>query len=254
MSATLGAMEAGLKHVTVEQNSLGGTVAKFPRGKLVMTAPAHLPIVGEVNFREALKEELIGFWDEAQKKTGMKINTGERLVGIETQESGSFVVKTDKSSYKTRSVLLALGRRGTPRLLGVPGEQLPKVIYSLIDPSEYAGKSVLVVGGGDSALEAACSIAEEVGSTVNLSYRSDAFSRAKKKNRERVERLVASGNLQVLFGSTVKAIEPATVSIVQGDKTFELPNDAVIVCAGGILPTPLLEEIGIRMETKFGTS
>jgi thioredoxin reductase (NADPH) len=254
MSATLGAMEAGLSHATIEQSALGGTVANFPRGKLVMTAPAELPLVGPVKFTETSKEELVGFWQQIQRDTGMEIQCDERLTGIERSDEGLLVVKTDKDQYLARTLLLAIGRRGTPRTLGVPGEELAKVTYSMIDPQQYADQAVLVVGGGDTALEAACSIVEETNATVTLSYRSEAFSRAKKKNRERIAAAEADGRVSVLMSSVVTSIESDQVLISRGDELLELGNDVIIVCAGGILPNWLLEDIGVGMETKYGTA
>lgn len=251
-AASLGALSHKMRCVTVEQDSLGGTVANFPRGKLVMTAPVEIPLLGKVNFRETTKETLIEFWQDAEKKTGLKINYRERVEKIDRTDQG-FVIKTDRDTYKSRAVLLSLGRRGTPRKLGAPGEELSKVVYKLIDPQEYRGKKVLVVGGGDSALEAATSIANEPGTTVAISYRSEGFSRAKQKNRQLVDETAAAGRLQVLLSSTVDLITETHVEISQGDQVHKLENDAVIICAGGILPTPFLRDCGILVETKHGT-
>ena len=149
---------------------------------------------------------------------------------------------------------MAIGRRGTPRKLGVPGEELPKVVYRLIDPEQYRNMHVLVVGGGDSALEAACSIAEQPGTTVTLSYRSDAFGRSKQKNRDRLQALENSRRIKVMLSSSVKYVGEESIAVEQKGETYELRNDAVIVCAGGILPTPFLKQVGIMVETKFGTA
>jgi thioredoxin reductase len=164
-----------------------------------------------------------------------------------------FIVKSDKNEYHTRAVLLCIGRRGTPRKLGVPGEEMPKVVYRLMDPSQYQNMHVLVVGGGDSAIEAATTISDEPGTTVTLSYRSEAFSRVKEKNRQRVKECEASGRLKVMLKSQVQNIESDKVKIKWEDQVLELPNEGIIVCAGGILPTGFLKDLGIEVDTKFGT-
>ena len=159
-----------------------------------------------------------------------------------------------RHTYHTKTVLLAIGRRGMPRKLDVPGEDLPKVVYRLTDAEQYRGKRVLVVGGGDSALEAAASIAEQAGAKVLLSYRSEAFSRAKEQNRQRLRVAEEKGRLKVLFKSNVKRISEKSVQIDYEGKLLELKNDAVIISAGGVLPTPFLKQIGIEVETKHGTA
>jgi len=250
-SASLSAKQHGLRVVTLEQDSLGGTVYNFPRGKIVMTAPVNLPIIGKVKTRETTKEALLKMWLAIEKKTQLKINYKEKMNDIKPTDNG-FEVITNKATYQTRAVLLTIGRRGTPRKLGVSGEELPKVIYNLMDPAEFAGKHVLIVGGGDSALEAALSIADEQDAHVTISYRSESFSRAKQKNQDKIEAAVKSGNLKLILPSTVKSIDENNVILNVGDNEKEIKNDGVIVCAGGILPTPFLKEIGIEVETKHG--
>jgi thioredoxin reductase/NAD-dependent dihydropyrimidine dehydrogenase PreA subunit len=252
-AASLTALSKKMRVVTVEQESLGGAVFQYPRGKLVMTAPANLPIVGRVNFRHTSKEQLLQFWRDAEQKSGVKINYRERVDRIEPEGTG-FRVHTTKGSYSTRSVLLAIGRRGTPRKLGVPGEELPKVVYRLIDPEQYAGQNVLVVGGGDSALEAAASIAELGNTKVVLSYRGEAFGRAKQGNRARVSAATENGALRVMLNSNVKLIGAKEVAIEQTGQMHRVPNDSIIVNAGGILPSEFLRSIGIHVETKYGTA
>jgi len=254
ISASLGAMEKKLRFVTVEQeDAFGGTVYHYPRNKVVMTAPVELPIIGKMKFGEVSKEKLLEFWQGVLQKTGLKINFFERMETIKPDGQG-FIVKTSKTEYRTRAVLLTIGRRGTPRKLGVPGEEQPKVVYRLIDPEQYRKQHVLVVGGGDSALEAALACADEPGTSVALSYRSEAFARVKEKNRKRLEEAQKAGRVQVLLKSNVKQIESGKVVLDHDGKRIELRNDAVIVSAGGVLPTPFLKEIGILVETKYGTA
>ena len=190
-------------------------------------------------------------WLAIEKKTKLKINYKEKMDDIKQTENG-FEIITNKNSYHTRAILLTIGRRGTPRKLGVPGEELPKVIYNLMDPAEFAGKHVLIVGGGDSALEAALSIAEEQDSQVTISYRSDSFSRAKQKNQDKIAEAVKKGTINLILPSTVKLIEKENVILNVGEKEETIKNDGIIVCAGGILPTPFLKQIGIEVETKHG--
>ena len=253
-SASLRSMEKKLRYKTLEQDSLGGTVFQFPRGKLVMTAPVDLPLIGEMKFTETTKEELLEFWQGVETKTGVEISYHERVEAITPHENGGYEVKTNKGCHHTRSVLLTIGRRGTPRKLGVEGEEMSKVTYRLIDPEQYKNQHVLVVGGGDSALEAATSIADQPGTTVTLSYRSGAFGRAKRKNRERVDQAVEAGRIKLMFNSNVKSFTSDSVTIDHQGDVVELPNNAAIICAGGILPTGFLKETGINVETKHGTA
>ncbi|TAJ81688.1 MAG: FAD-binding protein [Gallionellaceae bacterium] len=257
LGAALTAIDKKMNYMLVEQEeSLGGAIFQYPRNKIAMTAPVKLPVIGEMHFKEVSKEKLLEFWHGIINRTGIKINLNERMEGVTPTDKG-FTVKTSKGSYETRAVLLAIGRRGTPRKLGVPGEELPKVVYRLIDPEQYKNMHVLVVGGGDSALEAAMAIAEEPGTTVSLSARADsfgaAFSGAKAKNRDRLQVMSDSGKIKIYLKSGVKSIDKTTLVIKYGDQESEIPNDAVIVCAGGTLPTPFLKSIGVMVETKFGT-
>lgn len=255
ISAGLSAIAHKLRYKIVEQeDSLGGAVYHYPRNKLAMTAPVKLDLIGTVRLgTEVQKEKLLAFWHDIVGKTGLTMNFNERFEGLTPHAEGGYEVRTSRGSYHAHSVLLALGRRGTPRKLGVPGEALPKVVYRLVDAEQYAGRHVLVVGGGDSALEAAVALAAEPGTTVTLSYRSEAFSRVKEKNRQQLDDAVRRGRLSCLLKSQVKLIEETQVHLaLDGGETRVLPNEHIIVCAGGELPTPLLKSIGIRFETKFG--
>lgn len=253
LAATLGAMEKKLRSVTLEQeDSLGGTVYHYPRNKIVMTQPVVLPIVGKAKLGEITKEDLLAFWQGIVDRVGMKLNFRERVERV-TAVEGGYMVKSEKAEYLTRNVLLAIGRRGTPRKLGVPGEESSKVVYRLVEPEQYIGKKVLVVGGGDSAIEAAVAMAGQLSTKVILSYRGDAFGRVKQKNREHLAAAEQAGKLTVLLSSTVAKIDPGHVHIDHDGKVVCHENDGVIVCAGGVLPTGMLKEMGIKVETKYGT-
>jgi thioredoxin reductase len=216
-----------------------------------MTAPVDLPGYGKVKLRETTKEALLELWVDVIDRTDVQINYDEKVDAIKKQE-GLFLVQTETGSYRAHAVLLAIGRRGTPRKLEVPGEHMEKVVYALVDPEQYRNKKVLVVGGGDSALEAAQGIEAEPGTHVTLSYRSESFSRAKSANRERVENAAEYGSLDIRLESTVVEIRKRSVLLQLRDEQVEIENDAVIVCAGGILPTAFLRSVGIEVETRHG--
>ncbi len=251
ISAGLGAIEKQLRYVLIEQEeSLGGAIFHYPRNKVAMTAPVNLPLVGKMKFSEVSKEKLLEFWQDVVTRTQLKINTGERMESIRREE-GIFIVQTTRKTYRTRAVLLAIGRRGSPRKLDVPGEDLPKVAYRVADPRQYANQKILVVGGGDSAVEAAIACSEYA-AEVTLSYRSEAFSRLKSKNRDRLEDLRKAGKIKVLLSSTVTAIHEDRVELQENKTSLVLANDVIIVSIGGMLSIDLLKSMGIHFETQFG--
>jgi len=252
LAASLAAKEQHLRFVTVEQeDSLGGTVYHYPRHKLAMTSPMRLPLVGKLKLGEVRKEALLAFWIDVVDRAGLQIEFGNRMLAIDSIKGG-FRVKTQKREMDTRHVLLAIGRRGTPRQLNVSGEDLPKVVYRLIDPEQYRDKQVLVVGGGDSAVEAALAISEVPGSVASISYRGSAFSRIKSANRDRLQRSQERKHLRVLLNSEVQQISATAATLAHNGNAFTIANDAVIVCAGGVLPTQFLRSLGIEISTHFG--
>lgn len=252
LSATLQAKQENLSVVTLDQEKdIGGTILSFPRQKVVMTQEMEIPLHGKVKRGEILKEDLIDLWQGIVSKNRVEINLGHKVEEI-VRENGHFFVKSHDQAFKTRRVLLTTGRRGTPRKLGVPGENSSKVTYKLIEPEQYVGRKVLVVGGGDSAVEAALALAKQPGTTVTLSYRKDSLSRIKEKNRELVNSAISSGQVSMLFNSQVSKIESGSVSMTQEGKQFDLANDFLFVFIGGELPSGFLKKIGVDMETKFG--
>ncbi len=255
ISGGLSAIQHGLRYKLIEQeDSLGGSVYHYPRNKIAMTAPVKLALVGSIKMGEIQKEKLLEFWDDVVAKTGLKLSFREQMENVERRADGVFVVQTNKGTYSTRAVLLAIGRRGSPRKLDVPGEESSKVVYRLIDAEQYRDMAVLVVGGGDSALEAAIALSEQPGTRVCLTYRGDAFARVKAKNRLRLAQQERAGRLRVMLQSQVVSILQKTITVSYRGENQELDNDAVIVCAGGVLPTPLLQKVGIEFETKYGTA
>lgn len=250
ISATLTAKQNNLNFLTLEQESLGGTVFNFPRKKVVMTSPMEIPLYGKVKLSETSKLELLELWNDVFNKNDIKINEHEKVEHIE-KAGKIFTVKTSKSSYTSKSVLLSIGRRGTPRKLGVAGEEKEKVAYKLLEPELIKNEKALVVGGGDSAIESALLIANE-GNEVSISYRSENFSRLKPKNLENINKAAESGLVKLIFNSTVKEIKDKSVILNIGDEEKEIENDLVYIFAGGELPTKFLEKIGIHITRRFG--
>lgn len=247
LAATASAHQRGLSCVTLEQErDLGGTIFHYPRRKLVLVEPLDLPLWGALTREEYAKEELLAVLQELVERFGLDVRFGQRVLGV-AREDGVFVARTANGTlFRARTLVLALGRRGTPRKLGVPGEELPKVMYQLVDAESYKGRRVLVVGGGDSAVEAAVGLARQAGNEVTLSYRREKLVRVRKKNDERFSALLASGRVRTLFGSQVVEIAPERVRLELGGETIDLPNDDVFVFAGGEPPFELLRHAGVR--------
>jgi putative YpdA family bacillithiol system oxidoreductase len=250
ISASLRAIESKLNYISIERDEVGGTVAKYPRQKLVMTSPVEFPLTGKFNKTELSKEELLSFWNTVLQRVDFKIRANENVENIQKGGDGIFVIVTNKGQYRSHTVVLALGRTGTPRKLGITGEELPKVMYRLIEADHYINKKILVVGGGDSAIEAAMGLGHQRGNKVVLSYRKEAFSRIKDRNAKRLADCVRTGKVHVVFNSNpVEFKEDAVVLEVNGEQ-LEIANDFVWIFAGGSPPNEFLKKIGVEFGSR----
>ncbi len=245
ISASLRATENGLTHMTLERETVGGTVSKYPRQKLVMTSPVEFPIFGKIRQTALSKEDLLALWQKVMERADLNIKTGEGVDAIRRAEDGIFTVQSGQGIYRSRTVVMALGRAGTPRKLGVPGEDLPHVLYRLIEADHYTNNNILIVGGGDSAVEAAMGLAHQPGNKVTMSYRRGEFSRLKERNTKRIEEHIRSRKVEVLFNSMPTEFRLGSVLIDCGGEIKELPNDYVWIFAGGTPPTEFLKATGI---------
>jgi len=254
LSTSLAALDAGLRFVTLEKEDLGGTVRHYPRKKVVMTRPVMVPGYGKLPVREIQKEELIGLWEDMASSRGLRVNTGETVTAVERVGDHHFRVRTARAVYEAGRVILAIGRRGVPRKLGVPGEDgAAHVAYSLREPEAFTDDRILVVGGGDSAVEAALALAEQPGNRVRVSYRGSAFSRIKPANQERAERALSDGANEVLWETSPTEVLPDRVRLDAGARgALEVPADQVFVFIGGEMPTAFLRASGVEIETHFG--
>ncbi len=253
ISAALMAKKIGLSAVVLEQNSLGGTVYTFPRAKIVMTAPMDLPLYGKVKLYDTSKDELLSLWNKVINENSLEIVENTKVEQILPIADGEFKVSTEQGqTYRCQNVLLAIGRRGSPRKLNIPGEDKQKVAYRLLEPERLSNKKVLVVGGGDSAVEAALLLQEE--NEVILSYRKDRFSRIKPKNKAKVEEAIAAGTMSVIYRSNLAAIndESVLLKVEDEEEVRMIPNELVYIFAGGELPTRFLEKAGVAITRRFG--
>lgn len=250
LAAALGLREAGLSIRILEQGKVGGTIAHYPRGKVVMTDTVKLPGWGKFGAKTISKESLLGTWHKIVEKNRLPIEEGAKVTGISGSD-GAFLVETSRGAVAARKVILATGVRGSPRMLGVPGEELPKVTYSLIDAEEYAGLKVLVVGGGDSAIEAAVQLSAHA-SDVTVSYRQKSFGKCREANRRAIAELAAAGKLRLLMESQVAAVEPRSVRLSTAEGELELINDKVVACLGGELPAAFLKSVGVSVRRHHG--
>ncbi|MGQ0614485.1 MAG: NAD(P)-binding domain-containing protein [Planctomycetaceae bacterium] len=259
LACSLEAKRLGLRFVTLDQEQgVGGTVAKYPRRKLVLTQPVDLPLHGRLARTTYTKEELVTLWRDIAARHRLPIEAGETVTALHRDAEGAYAVETAARHWKARHVCLALGRRGAPRRLGVPGEDLAKVATSLLDAHSYRDRRLLVVGGGDSAVETALALAEQPGNEVTLSYRKESFFRIRSRNEQRLKEAVAQKRLEVLFGSEVRAIRPEEVELVftagPEPRTRTIANDEVFVMAGGVPPMELLARAGVSFDPALRTA
>lgn len=249
LSAALEAHRRGLRYVVLEQGTLADTVRRYPRHKVLFAEPLSIPLYGDLWIADASKESLLQVWETIVANTGLRIRTGRRVEQV-IRSGDRFRIVAGGVEFHARAVVLAMGRRGTPRRLGVPGEELPKVFYDVAEMEEFAGRRVLVVGGGDSALESALGLANQPGTTVHLSYRGEDFRRVKERNLEKLEAAAQAGRIVVLLRSQVREIRPEVVVIDTGGEPMILPNDEVIIRIGGDAPHAFLQQLGIRIVQK----
>ena len=249
LSAGLEALRRRLSYVVIEQGSLADTVRKYPRHKILLAEPVSIPLFGDLWIADSSKESLLHVWETIVASTGLIVHTGARVENI-GREGPMFRVETPVATYLARRVVLAIGRRGTPRRLGVQGEELDKVFYDIVEMEAFAGKRMLVVGGGDSAVESAMGLANQKDTNVVLSYRGEAFSRIKERNREKIEKAIATVGVKVMFRSEVREIRPDVVVLEHEGNAMILPNDYTIVRIGGDAPYAFLERLGVRIVQK----
>ena len=249
LSAGLEAHRANLRYLILERGNLADSIRRYPRHKILMAEPVKIPLYGELWVSDASKETLLQVWQTIIERTGLRVDTGQEVTEIARGPDG-FLVRTPDRTCAARHVVLALGRRGSPRKLAVPGESLPHVFYDIVEMEAFRGSRVLVVGGGDSAIESAVGLAHQAGTKVYLSYRGDAFARLKDRNREKLEALAKTGRIEVLLESRVKEIGAETAVLEVGGGWKTIPLDYVVIRIGGEAPYDLLRRAGVSIVMK----
>jgi putative YpdA family bacillithiol system oxidoreductase len=249
LSAALSAHKHGLKYLALERGEIASTIRNYPRHKFLMEEPVEMPLYGSLWVADSTKEALLDVWENIIHNTGVNIRTNEKVESIR-RESAGFVVSTMDAHYRGKKVVVAIGKHGTPRRLGVPGEELPKVTHRLMEAEQYAGKNMLVVGGGDSAVEAALALSRQSGNRVVLSYRKPQFNRLKQRNLEKIEAAMKDGSVKAMFNSEVVEILPNAVLLRIDGKTTSVANDFVVVSIGGEPPKEFLQKIGVEIIAK----
>ncbi|HVO18820.1 MAG TPA: NAD(P)-binding domain-containing protein [Anaeromyxobacter sp.] len=252
IATSLGLKVRGIPFHLVDQDTMGGSVTHYPRRKLAMTETVDLPMWGKFGRKTISKEDLLDTWERILGKAGIEVEEGTKVVGIEGND-GAFKVQRERGdAIPAAKVVLAIGRRGTPRRLGVPGEHLAKVVYRLSDPEQYQDQRVLVVGGGDAALEAAIQLAEESTAEVALSYRGAELARCREANRLKFTALSEAGRIHPFLPSQVLEVRAKDVRLQFGEQQAVLPNDFVIVNIGGELPLEFLSKVGVNLRRYRG--
>lgn len=252
ISGSLTAKKHGLKFLLIEQDTLGGTVFTFPRKKLIMTSPMDLPLYGKLKLFETSKSELLELWQTVLNRNNVTVSENSKVESI-FSEDGIFKVTTiNGDNFSAARILLATGRRGTPRKLGIPGELKEKVAYRLLEPEDISGKNIIVVGGGDSAVESALLLSDN--NHVILSNRNEVFNRIKPLNTIALNKAVASGKIDVRLKTNLVSIEDDHILLANGNNgdSVQIKNDLVYIFAGGELPTQFLEKAGIKITKRFG--
>jgi thioredoxin reductase/NAD-dependent dihydropyrimidine dehydrogenase PreA subunit len=249
LSAGLGAHLAGLSYVILEQGNLADSVRKYPRHKILLAETSRVPVYGRLWVGNASKETLLNVWEAIIAENGLKILTGRRVEEISSL-GGMFLLRAGQEVVRARRVVLAMGRRGTPRRLGVAGEDLPNVYYDIVEMEAFASRRVVVAGGGDSAAESALGLANQEGTTVHLVHRGERFGRMQASLQTKLAKAVAERRVTLTFSASIREIHQDFLILDVGGRPHRMPYDDLIIRVGGEAPVHMLESLGIRIVRK----
>lgn len=250
LNAALAAAERGWRYLVLEKSKIANTIENFPEGKWVYAEPDSKPAKGKLWLDGATKEDLIARWHQIIHDNDLAVHTEEAMTSATKESDGTFTVKTEQGEYRTRKIIIASGQRGNPRYLKVPGEEQERVYHRLYAPRKYKNEKIIVVGGGNSAIEAALTLSEQ--NDVTISYRKDEFSRLFKDNREQMDAAIEEGRITTIFNSNVTDFGDgvATVSVDdEGEQQLEFDHAFVLI--GAEVPVKFLKSLGLRLENEW---
>lgn len=251
LNAALAAQEKGMRLVVLEKEKIANTIENFPEGKWVYAEPDKTPPKGKLWLDGARKEDLVKRWHQMIEENNLDVRTNEGLKSLERQRDGSFIARTGKNEYRARRIILATGQRGNPRKLGVPGEDRENVYHRLYSPKHYQDEDIIVVGGGNSAVEAAVTLAER--NRVKLVHRRDEFGLVFQDNRRKIGEAVEQGKVEIIWNAGVTEFgeKEATVEVKGENRPRKIPYQHAFVLVGADLPSAFLKSLGIRLENEW---
>ncbi len=253
LNAALAAKEMGLRTLVLEKSKVANTIENFPEGKWVYAEPDQSPPKGKLWLDGARKEDLIERWHQIVKENALELHTEEGLKSLEKQNDETFRVISEKAEYRARRVILASGQRGNPRKLKVPGEDQERVYHRVYSPRHYHGEKILVVGGGNSAAEAALTLSEQ--NQVTVSYRGEQFYRLFKDNEALINEAIASGRVKPIFNSNVVEFgeRQTTLEVEKGGHKIreKVDFDHAFVLIGSEFPGKFLKSLGLKLENEW---
>jgi thioredoxin reductase len=249
LSAGLSAHLAGLSYVVLEQGDLADSVRRYPRHKILLAENSRVPVYGRLWVGNASKETLLSVWEAIISENGLEILTGYRVDAV-LRLGESFVVRSGERSVRARRVVLAMGRRGTPRRLGIPGEDLPNVFYDIVEMEDFAGRRVVIAGGGDSAAESVLGLANQAGTVVHLIHRGETFDRMQPSLQAKLKKAVTERRVNLVLKARIREIHADVLIVDVGERTHKLSYDDLIVRVGGEAPVHMLEGLGVRIVSK----
>ena len=236
-----------LSHVLFERREIGNTVFDYQLGKYVMAEPSKLPLRGKVEFVAGSREQVLTAWQRAVKEQGVRLVNAD-IGAIRPAEDDHFEISSGSERYLARHVVLAIGTQGSPRRLGVPGDDLPHVFYTLSDPAAVRDRDVLVVGAGDAAIENALALSGH--NRVSILNRSADFPRAKEANAAKILEAIDKGTIRCFYNSSIERVEATVVHLETPEGDIALNCNHIIARLGTIMPRAFLESLGIQLPNK----